>query len=377
MAIERHERGWRVNVHTGKAAANLPEPFTGKARLTKLVRTSRKDAERVEREYKDLVETARHSDRGVTANQFLPDFLDAVRSGSTRSTYDFALRTFIHEHGDKPLVDWNEQDARKTAASLPKGNVIVVKTFFTRAAEKGHIPTNPFREIAPSTGRQIRTKEEFHKLWPLDPKEQRELFSQIVKTAGEECGPDAKALVAWQGWTGTRPGEAFVLRRERLDLRNDEAEIAANFDRSTSAESRGTKNRLSRHIVVPPDRELREALANQPAHLHQPYVFTNNGKPWKPATWQNRWDIIRRKAGIRDMRFYDLRHFCATQLLEMGVSYEDVAVQLGHEDGGILVRTVYGHPSRDAARERIRHTLRTFGEATRHNVRHIDEAREA
>jgi integrase len=41
------------------------------------------------------------------------------------------------------------------------------------------------------------------------------------------------------------------------------------------------------------------------------------------------------------MHFYELRHFCATHLLELGVSHADVAVQLGHTDGGALVMSTY------------------------------------
>jgi hypothetical protein len=47
-----------------------------------------------------------------------------------------------------------------------------------------------------------------------------------------------------------------------------------------------------------------------------------------------------------------LRHFCATQLLEMGIDHFAVSVQLGHEHGGALVMSRYGHPSKEAARER-------------------------
>ena len=49
-----------------------------------------------------------------------------------------------------------------------------------------------------------------------------------------------------------------------------------------------------------------------------------------------------------------LRHFCATHLLELGVSHADVAVQLGHTDGGALVMSTYGHPSENGARERLK-----------------------
>jgi integrase len=65
----------------------------------------------------------------------------------------------------------------------------------------------------------------------------------------------------------------------------------------------------------------------------------------------------RLEAGLPNVRFHDLRHFCATQLLELGLSHFDVSVQLGHEDGGALVMSRYGHPSKEAARQRL---LRAF-----------------
>jgi len=49
-----------------------------------------------------------------------------------------------------------------------------------------------------------------------------------------------------------------------------------------------------------------------------------------------------------------LRHWCATHLLELGVSHADVAVQLGHTDGGALVMSTYGHPPEDAVRTRLK-----------------------
>lgn len=54
------------------------------------------------------------------------------------------------------------------------------------------------------------------------------------------------------------------------------------------------------------------------------------------------------------MDFYELRHFCATHLLGLGVSHADVAVQLGHTDGGALVMSTYGHPSEAAALDRLK-----------------------
>ena len=35
-------------------------------------------------------------------------------------------------------------------------------------------------------------------------------------------------------------------------------------------------------------------------------------------------------------------------------SHADAAIQVGHTDGGALVMSIYGHPSEDLARERLK-----------------------
>ena len=87
----------------------------------------------------------------------------------------------------------------------------------------------------------------------------------------------------------------------------------------------------------------------------EPWVFTGRtGRRYTRPTLAHTWHPVRALAGRPQMDFYELRHFCATHLLELGVSHADVAVQLGHTDGGALVMSTYGHPSEDLARERLK-----------------------
>ncbi len=65
------------------------------------------------------------------------------------------------------------------------------------------------------------------------------------------------------------------------------------------------------------------------------------------------WNPVRALFGRPKMALHELRHFCATYLLELGLAPVDIAVQLGHTDGGALVMSTYGHPSERAARGRI------------------------
>jgi integrase len=83
-------------------------------------------------------------------------------------------------------------------------------------------------------------------------------------------------------------------------------------------------------------------------------VVTKRGRRFSKSSLHYYWNPVRAAFGRPGMDFYELRHFCATHLLELGVSHADVAIQLGHTDGGALVMSTYGHPSEDLARERLK-----------------------
>jgi integrase len=104
-------------------------------------------------------------------------------------------------------------------------------------------------------------------------------------------------------------------------------------------------------------------LDQLPRREDSPFVFhTPKGEVLKKGNLYYNWNrardnsgtsVDRIAAGISPIRFHDLRHFCATRLLELGLDHFAVSVQLGHEDGGALVMSRYGHPSKNAARVRL------------------------
>jgi integrase len=94
-------------------------------------------------------------------------------------------------------------------------------------------------------------------------------------------------------------------------------------------------------------------LASLDRHTGEAAVFlTPRGRRFGKGAIHRYFAPVRAAFG-QHIDFYELRHACATLLLERGLSPEDVAIQLGHRDGGRLVATLYGHPSEDRARERI------------------------
>jgi integrase len=92
--------------------------------------------------------------------------------------------------------------------------------------------------------------------------------------------------------------------------------------------------------------QARQAVEAAPRFHGQELVFVapRGGQLWAPHfSWL--WSPVRAAFGRPKMAWYELRHFCATHLLDLGLSPSDVAYQLGHTDNGKLVMETYGHPS--------------------------------
>lgn len=106
-----------------------------------------------------------------------------------------------------------------------------------------------------------------------------------------------------------------------------------------------------------------------------PLVQGSHHYAWRTVRAASRLPFERQQAALPNVRWHDLRHFCAMQLLELGLDHFAVSVQLGHEDGGALVMSRYGHPSKDAARARL---LRAFPrdprEAARSGIGQVSSA---
>ncbi|MEK6273704.1 MAG: site-specific integrase [Actinomycetota bacterium] len=193
-------------------------------------------------------------------------------------------------------------------------------------------------------------------LTALKEDELHQLADVALRVHGD-YGPTLRAMILFAGYVGLRPGELFAL--ERSDVGHDEVTIRQNLDGTGALKL--PKNGKPRIVILPPP--AREALLDVPPRLDVPWLFVSRaGRQFRKSTLLYYWNPVRAAFGRPGMDFYELRHFCATHLLERGASHADVAVQLGHTDGGALVMSTYGHPSEDIARERLK---RVYGQNVR------------
>ena len=95
-----------------------------------------------------------------------------------------------------------------------------------------------------------------------------------------------------------------------------------------------TKNGEDRR--VPLTKAARDVLASLPAQNERVFPISAN-------CVRLAWERTRKKTGISDLRFHDLRHEAVSRFFEMGMSVPEVALISGHKDVRQLFR--YTHLS--------------------------------
>jgi integrase len=300
------------------------------------------------REAKDA-ERAAGARRGVGSNLTCGEFAErwlveyARPAAATRRNYSYAIRQFVADLGRARLADLNRPRARAWALTQPHSRVRAARALFNDAINDGlHPGPNPFANLRME---QSRGRKDLVAL--TEP--ELDALADVALAVHGDYGRTFRAMILFAGYVGLRPGELFAL--ERTDVRGDEVTIRQNLDGTGALKL--PKNGKQRVVILPPP--AREALLGLPARLDVPWLFVSrSGRQFRKSTLLYYWNPVRAAFGRPGMDFYELRHFCATHLLELGVAHADVALQLGHTDGGALVMSTYGHPSENLARERLK-----------------------
>ncbi|MFG2670287.1 tyrosine-type recombinase/integrase [Streptomyces sp. NPDC048445] len=218
----------------------------------------------------------------------------------------------------------------------------VLKSALEHAVREEEIPRNVARNVRTSTPRPRRFE-------PLTADEAREL---LTATQGHRL----HALFELALHTGLRKGELLGLRWEDLDLDAGTAAIHRTLQRTVTGglTTLPTKTRASERRIAIPDRcvqslerhheqQQREREAAGNAWQPNRHVFTTaQGGPLDPTNLTRAFTRLLRTAGLRRIRFHDLRHSTATLLLEQGVELVVIKEILGHSHIGVTA-TVYAH----------------------------------
>ena len=175
------------------------------------------------------------------------------------------------------------------------------------------IPYNPIKDIEFPKGSTARTRR-----LVSDEKE------RLLIAASSQRNIYITSIIEFAIETGMRRSEILKLRWCDVDLENG---FASLYD---------TKNGEDRR--VPLTRLCKEVLQTVPQTDER--VF-----PISATCLRLAWNRARKKAGITDLRFHDLRHEAVSRFFEMGMSVPEVALISGHKDVRQLFRYTHLNPS--------------------------------
>jgi integrase len=130
--------------------------------------------------------------------------------------------------------------------------------------------------------------------------------------------------------TGLRQGELLRLTWADVDLTGAKV---------TVRESKNDEQRAA-HLTataVAAVRALRALPVVSPVHV----FVLSDGTQLKKSLLEVRWNKIRTAAKLKDFRWHDLRHSCASILLQSGATLAQVGSVLGHKSPAMSLR--YAH----------------------------------
>jgi integrase len=268
---------------------------------------------------------------------------DRAVKKSTLTEYRLTVDRIVRELGDVPIEDVTPEMLERWKATLKLSNRSVVKYLvilhgiFKRAMKVWGLPRNPVVDVERP---RYRVSDD------LDAYSPEEVWA-LVRAAGSE--QDA-ALFMTAAFTGLRMGELLALQWRDVDFPGEAIRVRHSYNIHGGL---GTpKSGKVRSVPLVPD--VAQALAGlgQRAYFvaDDQLVFPNEfGRFMDASALRDRYKAARARAGLRPLRFHDLRHTFGTLAVRKA---EVPAVQawMGHADIQTTMRYVHHRDRGDEAR---------------------------
>lgn len=154
---------------------------------------------------------------------------------------------------------------------------------------------------------------------------------------------------------GLRRGEIFALRWEHVDFASGIIHIRESMVTTTD----GIMTKAPKSAAGIRDITAGAQVMAELKKAHKKYMLNklamgrafkdsglvhskDDGSAYSPRSLASEWHRFLDKNGLRPIRFHDLRHSCATAMLEAGVDPKTVQTRLGHSHISITMNT-YAH----------------------------------
>ncbi len=315
--------------------------------------TNRREAERIEREFREELNRKRHQIRDASPDMTFAELAAKfLADGSPRPYHRDRLQVLLPYFGEFPIGRISKPALREYRVARRKEKPLLSETTLNRDAEalrrmmfwaldEGFLAENPLARL-----RLTKARRKPRPILSLDEED------KLLAAAS----PHLRQIITVALDTGMRRGELLTQRLEHVDLNRNLLQV-------THSKTAGGEAR-----EIP----LTARAAGLFTHLKQDrpegLAFTYKGKAIGKI--KTAWKAAIRRACIRYMRFHDLRHSYNSRLMEAGVIQDIRKALMGHSDGQ-ETNSLYTHIELPARREAI-HKLELWRAAERQKLQKLE-----
>lgn len=377
-SITQRARGvYLVEVCFGK------DPITGeRQRVTKTVRGTKADARKVRDQLRKDYENGLRLDADkVTFAEFCPVFTEArlaagkakektIRTDERRLMFvcgivgNLQLKQFNAQTIESLLIEIQKRrlaEGRRCGNSTLHHYYVLIKQLFKKAVDYDIILRNPCDKVqAPpidESERRSLDREEATRLLSLVREAEEKALDNLTRVEAERalrgdnrdrsrlrfvpsfCSPlTARIGIA----SGMRLGEILRLTWNDIDLRTGKLTVRVSKTKAgcrTLAVDGATRARLAQWKSL--QSELFSEIGLEQTS-ETPVICSQTGAHLDECNFEKWWRSFRNESGFDGLRFHELRHTQATQLLANGVDVKTVQARLGHADASLTLKW-YAH----------------------------------
>ncbi len=356
---KRSEGSYTIILDVGK------DPVTGKRKQSwRTVRGNKKDAERELNRLVNSLHTGTYLEPSkLTVAEYLEKWLkDYARGNVAGKTFErycgVVRRQLIPDIGALPLAKLQPLHIQAHYTAKLEGGRLdgrpgglsaqtivhhhrILNEALDRAVKWGLLTRNPAAAAEPPKPqkREIRAIDEDESVWLIDAALGTRLYIPVFLAVT----------------TGMRRGEILALRWSDVELARGFLTAARSLEQTKvgGLKFKTPKSRKGRHLSLPPlmvealrlhkgEQEQRRASLDSAYQPNDLVCCVEDGSIWNPAAFTSAYQDLLRRRQLKKVRFHDLRHSHASQLLRSGVNPKVISERLGHSKVGFTL-DVYAH----------------------------------
>jgi integrase len=274
----------------------------------------------------------------ASATELMLRDLEALdRKPTTLDNYRSILRAHLLPHfGEVPVNRVRKGDVEEFMATLREagkaaqtrsGIFKLLSQVFSFAQRHGWCEKNPCQYV-----RQPRIRE-CSEVRFLNQGELDALIA-AVDVAGEPLGPTDRAIFLTAAMTGMRQGELLALRWRDVDWEAKRIRVRRNYTRGHWSTPKSRSGERAVPLSGRVEEELKSHCQRSRFSHEDDLVFAHplSGEVLPHGPLVRRFKKALRAAGVRKVRFHDLRHTFGTRIAAAGVPMRVLQAWMGHRD---------------------------------------------